>query len=99
MRKRSRSSFILYGSLNGKLEIGIRPEFIEFAEEGIPVKIDKVEDLGRYKVLTLRHETEVIKMVLSEDQPIPSTSPKVQFEPQHTRIYCDDWVVEEAVNE
>ncbi|NNF48097.1 MAG: ABC transporter ATP-binding protein, partial [Desulfofustis sp.] len=42
----------LRDDLSGKLEVGIRPEFVEFAEDGIPVNIDKVEDLGRYQVLT-----------------------------------------------
>jgi len=63
------------------------------------VKIEKVEDLGRYQVLTLTHESEIIKMVMAEDQTVPSENPRIQFDPHHTKIYCDDWVVEEAVNE
>jgi glycerol transport system ATP-binding protein len=87
------------GQLQGKLEVGIRPEFVEFADDGIPVRIEKVEDLGRYQVLTLTHEAEIIKMVMAEDQTVPSENPKIQFDPHHTKVYCDDWVVEEAVNE
>ncbi|MBT8346681.1 MAG: ABC transporter ATP-binding protein [Desulfofustis sp.] len=89
----------LRDDLSGKLEVGIRPEFVEFAEDGIPVNIDKVEDLGRYQVLTLTHESEIIKMVMREEQTIPAENPKIQFDPDHTKVYCDDWVVEEAVNE
>ena len=37
----------LSSDLNGKLEVGIRPEFVDFADDGIPVNIEKVEDLGR----------------------------------------------------
>ncbi len=70
-----------------------------FADDGIPVAIDKVEDLGRYQVVTVRHESEVIKIVVKEDQLIPSESPKIQFKPEQTRIYCDDWVVEGAIHE
>lgn len=87
------------GQLQGKLEVGIRPEFVEFADEGIPVSIEKVEDLGRYQVLTLSHESETIKMVMAEDKSVPSENPRIQFDPHHTKVYCDDWVVEEAVNE
>ncbi len=83
-------------SLSGKLEVGVRPEFVDFADEGIPVDIEKVEDLGRYQVVSLRHETEVIKMVVDESQEIPTENPRVQFNPEHTRVYCDDWVVEEG---
>jgi glycerol transport system ATP-binding protein len=80
--------------LSGKLEIGIRPEFVHFAKDGIPVEIEKVEDLGRYQVVTVKHETSQIKMVVSEDQVIPSESPQIQFDPDNLRIYCDDWAVE-----
>lgn len=85
--------------LNGKLEVGVRPEFVSFAEQGIPVMVEKVEDLGRYQIVTLKHESSVIKMVLQEGQEIPAQSPKIQFDPAHTRVYCDDWVVEETVHE
>jgi glycerol transport system ATP-binding protein len=87
------------GELSGKLEVGVRPEFVKFSAEGIPVTIEKVEDLGRYQVLTLAHESETIKMVMQEDQSIPSEDPRIQFDPDHTKVYCDEWVVEEAVNE
>ncbi|MEJ2056370.1 MAG: ABC transporter ATP-binding protein [Desulfofustis sp.] len=87
------------GELQGKTEIGVRPEFVEFAADGLPVSIDKVEDLGRFQVVTVKHESETIKMVVKEDQPIPSTGPRIRFKPGQTHIYCDDWIVEEAVNE
>ncbi len=80
--------------LSGKLEIGIRPEFVRFGDDGIPVKIQKVEDLGRYQVVTVKHEAEQIKMLVGEDQAIPSESPMIQFDPENLHIYRDDWVVE-----
>ncbi len=93
------TSYPVGEALSGKLEIGIRPEFVKFTEEGIPVNIEKIEDLGRYQVLTLQHEAEVIKMVLGEDQTVPSENPMITFDPDHTRVYCDDWVVKEAADE
>jgi glycerol transport system ATP-binding protein len=93
------SSRQLRNDLHGKLEIGVRPEFVEFALEGLPVTIEKVEDLGRYQVVTVQHETETIRMVVKEGQPIPSEGPRIRFNPDQTHVYCDDWVVEEAVNE
>ena len=80
--------------LIGKLEIGIRPEFVRFSDDGIPVEIQKVEDLGRYQVVTVRHESSQIKMIVGEDQAIPSADPKISFDPDNLRIYCDDWAVE-----
>ena len=61
--------------------------------QGIPVEISKVEDLGRYQVVTVLHESEQIKMIVGEDQPIPSESPKIRFDPDNIHVYCDDWVV------
>jgi glycerol transport system ATP-binding protein len=93
------TTFPVKRQLDGQLEIGIRPEFVSFTNDGIPVAIEKVEDLGRYRVITMKHEANSIKMVLGEDQSIPSGNPMVRFDPDHTRVYHDGWVVEEAVNE
>ena len=34
-----------------KTEIGIRPEFVSFSKEGIPVKVLKVSNTGRHKII------------------------------------------------
>jgi glycerol transport system ATP-binding protein len=81
------------GDLGGKLEIGVRPEFVHFADHGIPVQIEKVEDLGRYQVVTAMHESDTIKMVVGEDEQVPAENPQIAFDPDYTRIYHDDWVV------
>lgn len=94
-----KSSYPVKSDLNGKLEVGIRPEFVKFSDDGIPVTIEKVEDLGRYQVVTMEHESEVIKMVLEEEQGIPSENPRIEFDPAHTRVYCDGWAVEGTVHE
>ncbi len=82
--------------LDGKLEIGVRPEFVAFSSHGIPVRVDKVDDLGRFQVATVNHDGDIIKMVLAEDAEIPSENPRIRFEPDNTRIYENDWVVEAA---
>jgi glycerol transport system ATP-binding protein len=82
------------GEPGGRLEIGIRPEFVSFSHTGIPVAIDKVEDLGRYQVVTVSHEAQQIKMVVGEDQAIPTESPKIHFNPEHLHLYRDDWMLE-----
>jgi glycerol transport system ATP-binding protein len=78
----------------GKLEIGVRPEFVYFDDDGIPVEIIKVDDLGRYQIVVAQHDNNTIKMIVAEDIQIPSESPRVAFTPKHTRIYVDDWVVD-----
>ena len=93
------TSYPVGNGLSGKLEVGVRPEFVEFTDDGIPVVIEKVEDLGRYQVVTVLHESEVIKLIVKEGQTIPSESPRIQFKPEQTRVYCDGWLVEGANHE
>jgi len=78
----------------GKLEIGVRPEFVYFEDDGIPVTITKVDDLGRYQIVVVQHNNSTIKMIVPEDTQIPSENPCIAFNPDNTRIYVDDWVVD-----
>ena len=79
---------------SGKLEIGIRPEFISFSDQGIPVAIEKVDDLGRLKIVTVSHEQDIIKLVIGEDDVVPDESAKIQFDPANTHLYRDSWILE-----
>lgn len=78
----------------GILEIGVRPEFIRFATEGIPVAIERVEDLGRFKIATVTHSGDVIKLLVPDDTPIPVENPKIVFDPEKTHLYHNNWVVQ-----
>src|SRR5262245_8410587 len=35
----------------GRMELGVRPEFVSFAAEGIPVDVVKVADAGRFRIV------------------------------------------------
>jgi len=76
-----------------RLEIGVRPEFVSFDAEGIPVEIVKVSDAGRYRVVEARHQEGSIKLLVTEGQSLPSESPRVRFDPAHTQVYADGWMV------
>ena len=78
---------------SGELEIGVRPEFVRFDKQGFPVELVKVDDLGRYRIVEVRREGHAIKMIAGEDERIPTESPRVSFDPVHTRIYADGWIV------
>ncbi len=76
-----------------KLEVGIRPEFISFAGEGIPVTVEKVSDAGRFSIVETRHQNDVIKLLVPEGGTIPSENAHLKFDPDHTQIYANDWMV------
>jgi len=84
----------LPGIGTGNLEVGVRPEFVQFDDTGFPVEIVKVDDLGRHQIVAVRHNDATIKMIIAEDAPIPSENPRISFSPQHTRLYQDSWVVD-----
>ena len=75
------------------LELGVRPEFVRFSGEGIAVTIAKVADVGRHRIVDLRRGAHVIRMVVGEDDAIPSEHPRIRFDPGHTRVYADGWMI------
>lgn len=78
----------------GVLELGVRPEYVRFDGGGFPVEITKVDDLGRYRLVEVRRGGHAIKMIADEDEQIPSENPRVSFDPAHTRIYADGWMID-----
>ena len=80
-----------------KLEIGVRPEFVSFAEEGsgggIAVEIVKVADAGRYSIVETQHEGAVIKLLQPEGKALPSGQARLNFNPAFTQLYADGWMV------
>jgi glycerol transport system ATP-binding protein len=78
------------------IEIGVRPEFVRFAETGLPVRVTKVADAGRYRVVDTAHGGVSIKLLISGEEPIPPGEAHLQFDPAHTQLYQDGWIIDEA---
>jgi glycerol transport system ATP-binding protein len=74
-------------------ELGVRPEFVSFASDGVPVDVVKVLDAGRYRIVETAQGGHTIKMLVPEDESIPQGSARVRFAPERTRIYENGWVV------
>ena len=78
---------------NGSLQLGVRPEFIKFSAEGIPVDVVKAADVGRFRIVETRHRDHRINLLVPEGQPVPAGAAHVRFDPQHTHVYRDGWLV------
>jgi len=78
---------------DGKLEIGIRPEFVSFSDEGISVQVVKVSDAGRYRVVDTMSDGQSIKLLVGEGEDVPTGSAHLRFAEENTRIYRDGWMV------
>jgi glycerol transport system ATP-binding protein len=74
-----------------RLEIGVRPEFVRFCDAGIPVRISRVSDTARHRIVEARHESVVIKLLVGEGEPVPEGHASVCFDPQYTQLYADGW--------
>jgi glycerol transport system ATP-binding protein len=82
-------------ALDGKrLEIGVRPEFVSFGADGLPVTIAKVSDAGRYRVVEARFGDSRINVLIGEGAAVPAERAHVRFDPARTRLYADGWLVE-----
>lgn len=84
-----------YAPKGEKIQIGVRPEFVRLAEggEGLPAVIERVEDVGRHKIVRLKVAGKDINSIASEEDTIPTSSVTVSFDTQHINVYADDWRV------
>jgi glycerol transport system ATP-binding protein len=84
-----------YGPASGKVQIGVRPEFVRLANggAGLPATIDRVEDVGRHKIVRLSIADVGLSAILAEGEPVPSSDVRVTFDPSKINVYADDWRV------
>ena len=86
-----------YGGLNGKVEIGVRPEFARLSQtEGLPVKVRRVEDVGRHKIIRAEFFGTDINIIAGEDERVSADMNRVTFDADHVNVYADDWRVAPA---
>ncbi|MFT5665627.1 MAG: glycerol transport system ATP-binding protein, partial [Gammaproteobacteria bacterium] len=89
-----------YSDLTGKVELGIRPEFVSLndTDSGLPVQVTGVDDIGRFKIVHATVDGNEINIVLNEGESIP-TDPKITFETARINIYQNDHLVYPLDNE
>lgn len=75
-----------------KTELGIRPEFVNIGREGMPVTVNRVEDIGRQKIVRATFAGQPIAIVVTEDSEIPADT-RVTFDPAAINIYANSWRV------
>ena len=84
---------IAHAKSGARLEIGVRPEFVSFADQGLAVDIVKVADTGRHRIVDTRHGEVVIKLLVLDGEPIPADGARVWFDPARTQVYADGWMI------
>ena len=81
-----------YGPLKGRVQIGIRPEYVTFGETGLPVTVRRVEDVGRHRIVRAELGGQAVNGILPEGSSLPAL-PHVSFQPEKINVYADDWRV------
>ncbi|MFL1465366.1 ABC transporter ATP-binding protein [Marinobacter sp. HN1S83] len=85
---------------SNNLKIGIRPEFIQAsdiaADDTFEAEVLDVEDLGTYKIMTVKLDFETLKVRLTEDQHFDVGSQvQLSFPEKWLKLYVDEFLVEE----
>jgi glycerol transport system ATP-binding protein len=80
-----------------KVKLGIRSEFIKIADNQkdnlLDVNVDKVEDLGNYKLLTAKMGNLTIKSKINRDTEVPSSNVKLHIPAEKCCVYRDEKLI------
>lgn len=77
---------------DAKLEVGVRPEHIRIADDGHPVRINRINDVGRYRIVDASLQSHACKIYLPEEMPLPAGDACVRFDAEYTHLYVDGWL-------
>ena len=81
---------------SAKIEVGIRPEYLSLAqphEKGLPVKIIKVDDIGRHKIARVAVSDHTFHVVMPEIAGMTGDKASLVFDTAHTNIYVNDHLI------
>jgi glycerol transport system ATP-binding protein len=80
------------------IKIGIRPEFVHVwddkAEGAFECDVLHTEDLGTYKIITMKLDGEVLKVRIHEDRAVPTKKAYISFPEQWLKVYVDEYLVD-----
>jgi len=84
-----------FGTPTGKTELGVRPEFtsLQAGNEGLPVTIKRVEDVGRHKIVRADFHGTEINIIAEEGVNISPDMNRVVFDTAGINVYADSWRV------
>jgi glycerol transport system ATP-binding protein len=81
-----------YGAPAGRVQIGIRPEYVQIGTQGLPITVQRIEDVGRHKILRATLAGQTLNAILPEGASLPA-APCAVFSPEKVSVYVDDWRV------
>ncbi len=81
-----------YGVPQGRVQVGVRPEFIHLSSDGtgVPARITRIEDVGRHKIARLDVAGREVSLIAGEGAEIPADAKHIVFDTKGVNVYADD---------
>ncbi|MBP7242414.1 MAG: ABC transporter ATP-binding protein, partial [Amaricoccus sp.] len=76
----------------GRVEIGVRPEFVAVGDTGVPAEILRVADVGRRRIVEATAADVRVNAIVDEDSAVAPGPTRLAFRPDQTRLYVDGWL-------
>lgn len=85
-----------FSKTSGKIELGIRPEFITLTEnkDDIKIEIIRVEDVAHHKIVRAKYNDTKVDIIVSEDTVVTEEMTYMSFKKENINIYKDSWLFE-----
>jgi glycerol transport system ATP-binding protein len=81
---------------SSKTDIGIRPEYLSLAPpggDGLPVKITRVDDIGRHKIVRVALQDREFNVIMPELTGMTGDMATLLIDKSHTNIYVNDHLI------
>ncbi|MGF1708366.1 ABC transporter ATP-binding protein [Enterovibrio baiacu] len=89
----------LDASSSDNIKVGIRPEFVHLwqdaRDDAWQVPVQYVEDLGTYKIITVKFGSMPFKLRIDEETPVPKEHTWISFPAQWLKLYIDEYLIGE----
>ncbi len=81
----------------GKIEIGIRPEYLSLKppqHKGLPVKIVRVDDIGRHKIVKVALNDQIFSVIAPELEGMTGDEATLIVDTDHINMYMNDQLIQ-----
>ena len=79
-----------YAAQAGQIRVGVRPDFAVLGNAGLPVQVDRVDDLGRLRLARVRLGPHPLVATVGPDAVFHGSEARLQVEPSRIHVYRDD---------
>lgn len=88
-----------YGSPQGQITLGIRPEFVRFGTGagecgGLPAQINRIQDVGRHKFVNASVFGHEFNIILDADDAVDGEMSTITLDPAKISVFCDEWRID-----